>query len=136
MQSATQTALASKKMLWTGRVISALPAITLLFAGSMKLTKSASVLRGFAQYGYPDRLIVLIGILEIGCTVVYLIPRLSVLGAILMTAFLGGATASNVRIGNPAWTVTVLLGILVWLGLYLRDARIRALVPLRSNTQK
>ncbi len=122
-------------MLWTGRVISALPALTLLFAGGMKLMKSAAVLQGFAQYGYPDRLIVVIGTLEIACAVVYLIPRLSVLGAILMTAFLGGATVSNVRIGNPAWAVTVILGILVWVGLYLRDARVRSLIPLRSRVQ-
>jgi hypothetical protein len=133
MQS-TQTASVSKTMLWTGRVISALPILMLLFAGSMKLMKSAAVLQGFVQYGYPDRLIVVIGILEVACTVVYLIPRLSVLGAILMTAFLGGATASNVRIGNPAWAVTVVLGILVWAGLYLRDARVRALIPLRKTS--
>lgn len=135
MQSATQTASVSRKMLWTGRVISALPVLMLLFAGSMKLMKSAAVLQGFVQYGYPDRTIVVIGILEVACTVVYLIPRLSVLGAILMTAFLGGATASNVRIGNPVWAVTVVLGLLVWAGLYLRDARVRALIPLRSRMQ-
>jgi hypothetical protein len=133
MQS-TQTASVSRKMLWTGRVISALPILMLLFAGSMKLMKSAGVLQGFVQYGYPDHLIVVIGILEVACTVVYLIPRLSVLGAVLMTAFLGGATASNVRIGNPAWAVTVVLGILVWAGLYLRDARVRALIPLRKTS--
>lgn len=122
-------------MLWTGRVVSTLPALMLLFAGGMKLMKSAAVLQGFAQYGYPERLIVVIGILEIACTVVYLVPRLSVLGAILMTAFLGGATASNVRIGNPSSAVTVILGILVWAGLYLRDPRVRALLPLRSRVQ-
>lgn len=122
-------------MLWTGRVISALPVLTLLFAGGMKLMKSAAVLQGFAQYGYPDRLIVMIGVLEVACTVVYLIPRLSVLGAILMTAFLGGATASNVRIGSSSWVITVALGILVWVGLYLRDPRVRALVPLCSRVQ-
>lgn len=122
-------------MLWAGRVVSALPALMLLFAGGMKLTKSAAVLQGFAQYGYPERLVVVVGILEVACTIVYLIPRLSVLGAILMTAFLGGATASNVRIGNPSWVITVILGILVWAGLYLRDARVRALIPLRSRVQ-
>lgn len=133
MQSTT--ASTSKTMLWTGRVVSTLPALMLLFAGGMKLMKSAAVLQGFAQYGYPERLIVVIGILEIACTVVYLVPRLSVLGAILMTAFLGGATASNVRIGNPSSAVTVILGILVWAGLYLRDPRVRALLPLRSRVQ-
>jgi len=101
MQSATQTSSTSKTMLWTGRVISALPALMLLFAGGMKLTKSAAVVQGFAQYGYPDHLIVVIGALEIACTILYLIPGLSVLGAILMTAFLGGATASNARHRQP-----------------------------------
>jgi hypothetical protein len=135
MQSTTQTASVSKTMLWTGRVISALPALMLLFAGGMKLMKSAAVLQGFAQYGYPERLVVVVGILEVACTIVYLVPRLSVFGAILMTAFLGGATASNVRIGNPSWVITVILGILVWVGLYLRDPRVRALIPLRSRVQ-
>jgi hypothetical protein len=135
MQSATQASSTSKTMLWTGRVISALPALMLLFAGGMKLTKSAAVVQGFAQYGYPDHLIVVIGALEIACTIVYLIPGLSVLGAILMTAYLGGATASNVRIGNPSCVITVVLGILVWAGIYLRDARVRALIPLRSRVQ-
>ena len=122
-------------MLWAGRVVSALPALMLLFAGGMKLMKSAAVLQGFAQYGFPDRLVLVVGILEVACTIVYLVPRLSVLGAILMTAFLGGATASNVRIGNPSWVITVILGILVWAGLYLRDARVRTLIPLRSRVQ-
>lgn len=122
-------------MLWAGRVVSVLPALMLLFAGGMKLMKSAAVLQGFAQYGFPDRLVLVVGILEVACTIVYLVPRLSVLGAILMTAFLGGATASNVRIGNPSWVITVILGILVWAGLYLRDARVRALIPLRSRVQ-
>ncbi len=131
---ATQTASGSKTMLWTGRVVSAIPAIMLLFAGGMKLTKSAAVIQGFAQYGYSDHLIVVIGTLEIACTIVYLIPSLSVIGAILMTAFLGGATASNVRIGNPSYVITVVLGILVWAGLYLRDARMQALIPLRESS--
>jgi hypothetical protein len=135
MQSTTQTASVSKTMLWTGRVISALPALMLLFAGGMKLMKSAAVMQGLAQYGYPERLVVVVGILEVACAVVYLVPRLSGFGAILMTAFLGGATASNVRIGNPSWVITVILGILVWAGLYLRDARVRALIPLRSRVQ-
>ena len=83
------------------------------------------------HYGYPESLIVVIGILEIACTLVYVIPQSSYLGAILMTAYLGGATASNVRVGDPSYFATVILGVLVWAGLYLRDARLRALLPLR-----
>ena len=123
---------ASKKALWAGRVISALPALLLLFSGVMKLMRLAPVLTGFARYGYPESLIVIIGILEISCTIVYLVPRTSVLGAVLLTAYLGGATATNVRIGDRSFIMTAVLGILVWLGLWLRDNRLHALLPLRS----
>jgi len=132
MQSATQTAPVSKKKLWAGRIISALPVLLLLFSGVMKLMKPAPVVQGFAQFGYPETLILKIGILEIFCTVVYMIPRTSVLGAILMTGYLGGATATNVRVGDPSSFIPVLVGVLVWAGLYLRDDRLRALIPLRS----
>ena len=132
MQSTNQTATPSKKRLWAGRIISAIPVLLLLFSGVMKLMKPAPVLQGFAHYGYPESLIVGIGILEIACTVVYAIPRTSILGAILVTAYLGGATATNVRVGDPAVVMTVLLGVLAWVGLYLRDNRLSALVPLRS----
>jgi hypothetical protein len=132
MQSAVQTAPVSKKQLWAGRTISALPVLLLLFSGVMKLLKPAPVLQGFAHYGYPESLIVAIGILEIACTLIYVIPLTSYLGAILMTGYLGGATASNVRVGDPSYFVTVILGVLVWAGLYLRDARLRTLLPLRS----
>jgi hypothetical protein len=132
MQSAVQTAPVSKKQLWAGRTVSALPVLLLLFSGVMKLLKPAPVLQGFAHYGYPESLIVAIGILEIACTLIYVIPLTSYLGAILMTGYLGGATASNVRVGDPSYFVTVILGVLVWAGLYLRDARLRTLLPLRS----
>jgi uncharacterized membrane protein YphA (DoxX/SURF4 family) len=130
MQSATQTAPVSKKKLWAGRIISALP-VLLLFSGAMKLMKPAPVVQAFAHLGYPESLALSIGILELACTVVYVIPRTSVLGAILLTAFLGGATATHVRIGEPFY-FPVIFGVLVWAGLYLRDDRLRALIPLRS----
>jgi len=132
MQPSVETAPISKKQLWAGRVISALPVLMLLLSGVMKLLKPVSVVQGFAHYGYPESQIVFLGILEIACTLVYVIPRTSYLGAILMTAYLGGATASNVRIGDPSYLATVILGILVWGGLFLREARLRALVPFRS----
>lgn len=133
MQSATQPERASKAMLWTGYVVSALPVLALLFAGSVKLTKSPQMIQGMAQYGFPANLVLVIGILEVGCTIIYVIPRTAVLGAILMTAFLGGATVANVRLGNPSYAITVILGVLVWAGLYLRDTRVRELIPLRRK---
>ncbi len=132
MQSATQAAPVSKKKLWAGRILSALPVLLLLFSGVMKLMQPASVVQGFAHFGYPESLALSIGILELACTVVYVIPRTSVLGAILMTAYLGGATATHVRIGEALFIIPVILGVLVWGGLFLRDDRLRALIPLRT----
>lgn len=121
----------SSKRLWTGRIISALPALLLLFSGTMKLLRVSAVIDGMAHYGYPEHLILLIGMLEVGCTIVYLIPRTAILGAILMTGYLGGATATNVRVGDPSVIGPILAGILVWAGLYLRDGRLSALIPVR-----
>ena len=129
----SQTALVSKGKLWAGRILSAVPTVMLLFSGVMKLMKLA-VVQGFAHYGYSESLIPVIGILELACTVVYAIPRTAVLGAILVAAYLGGATATNVRVGDPSFVVTVLLGALAWGGLYLRDERVRALIPLRIES--
>lgn len=132
MQSGVQAVTASRKTAWAGYVLSALPVLALLFSGTMKLLKPPSVVQGFVESGYPASLIVVIGILEVGSTLVYLVPRTAVLGAILMTGFLGGAIASNVRISNPLFSIPLALGILVWAGLYLREQRLRALLPLRS----
>jgi hypothetical protein len=121
----------SKKMLWTGRIVSALPALLLLLSAVMKFMKPASVVQGFAYLGYPESLVLNLGILELACTIVYLIPRTSILGAILLTGYLGGATASGVRIGD-SFIGPVFLGVLVWAGPFLRDPRIRALTPFRD----
>jgi hypothetical protein len=133
MQSGAQTAPGSKRRLWAGRIISALPVLLLLFSGVLKLIKPVSVVQGFARYGYPANLTLVIGLLELSCTVVYAIPRTAVLGAILLTGYLGGATATNVRVGDPSYFMTVLLGVLAWIGLYLRDDRLRALIFRRSG---
>src|SRR5881396_3419317 len=127
MQS--DTAPVSKKMLWAGRIASTLPVLLLLLSGVMKLMKPPAVIEGFVRLGYPASLALGIGIVEVACAVIYVIPRTSVLGAILLTGYLGGATATHVRIGEPFYT-PVILGVLVWGGLYLRDARLRALLPL------
>ena len=128
----TQTAPVSKTVLWAGYILSALPALLLIFSAIMKLLKPAPIVEGFAKYGYPETLIITLGIVELACAIIYLIPRTSVLGAILLTGYLGGATATNVRIGDPSFFMPVIVGVLVWGGLYLRDPRLRALIPLRS----
>jgi DoxX-like protein len=120
-----------KKMLWISYVLSALPALLLLFSGAMKLIGPPSVVEGFAHLGYDQSVALGIGIVELLCTVLYLIPRTSVLGAILLTGYLGGATATHLRIGEPFYAA-VLLGVLVWGGLFLRDERLRVLIPLRK----
>jgi hypothetical protein len=104
--------------------------LLLVFSAVLKLMKPAPVVAGFAQFGFPESLIFPLGILELACTVVYLIPRTSILGAILITGYLGGATATNVRVGEP-FLGPVIAGVLAWGGLYLREPRVRALIPLR-----
>ncbi len=131
MQADPQTAASSKKSVWAGRVVSVIPAAILLFGGSMKLLQLPSVLQSFSQFGYPAGTVPVIGILEVGSTIVYLIPRTAVLGAILMSGLLGGAIAANVRIGNHLYFFPLIVGVLVWAGLYLRDQRLRDLIPLR-----
>ena len=131
MSLVTHDAPVSSKRLWAGRIVSALPALLLLFSGSMKLLRVPAVIEGMAQYGYPEHLIFSIGVLEFGCTIVYLIPRATMLGAILMTGYLGGATATSVRIGDPAFIGPVLAGVFVWAGMYLRDERLSALIHAR-----
>ncbi|MGH9915007.1 MAG: DoxX family protein [Pyrinomonadaceae bacterium] len=133
MQSATQTAPVSKKMLWAGRIISALPALFLLMDGVMKLAKPAFVVEATVQLGYSESIILGLGIVLIACTVLYLIPRTSVLGAILLTGYLGGAIATHVRVGQDSTIFfPVFFAVLIWGGLFLRDGRLRALIPLRS----
>jgi DoxX-like family len=104
----------------------------LLFSGVMKLAKPAAVVEEFTRLGWPESLILGLGILEIACAVVYAIPRTAVLGAVLLTGYLGGAVATHVRIGDPYFG-PLIGGVLVWLGLYLRDPRLRALIPLRRT---
>ncbi|MSR58661.1 MAG: DoxX family protein [Planctomycetaceae bacterium] len=118
-------------MIWTGRIISALPVLMLLMSAAMKFAKPADVMEGFEKLGYPESLATGLGIVEFVCTALYAIPQTAVLGAILLTGYLGGATATHVRVGEP-FIVPVILGILVWGGLFLRDKRLRALLPLRT----
>ena len=129
MESNTPSVPVSKAARWTGYVMSTLPVLMLLMSGVMKIAQTAEVVKGFADW--PPGSAVTIGILELACTVVYLVPRTAILGAILLTGYLGGATAVSVRLGGAAFVLPVVFGVLVWGGLYLRDTRLRALIPLR-----
>jgi DoxX-like family len=122
----------SGKALWSGRIMSALPVLMLLMSGVMKLMKPQPVVDGFVHYGFPLGMVTGLGVLEISCAVVYLIPRTAVLGAILCTGYLGGATVTTLRVGESSWVMAVILGILLWGGLFLRDPRLRALIPFRT----
>jgi hypothetical protein len=121
----------SRKTLWAERVLSALPALFLLFDAVMKLVKPAPVVEATVALGYPQSVIRGLGIVLLACTILYVIPRTAVLGAILLTGYLGGAVATHVRVGDGAFPVVfpVILGALLWGGLYLRDERLRSLVP-------
>ena len=134
MQSDIQSHLVSKKALWTGRIIGLLPALFLLLDGVMKLVKPAPVVEATVRLGYSENVIVPLGIVLLICTVVYLIQLTSVLGAILLTGYLGGAVATHVRVGEGHFPILfpVVFGMLLWGGLWLRDRRLRALIPLRS----
>jgi hypothetical protein len=125
----------SNAMLWSGRALSFLPAAFLLVDGSMKLVQPAVVVETTVQLGYPESAILGIGLVLLACTALYLIPRTTVLGAILLTGYLGGAVATHVPVGGPAFNVIfpVILGAMLWGGLYLRDPRIAALIPLQSR---
>jgi len=119
------------KIVWTGRAISA--AVSLAFAASafMKLKGGPELTQGMAHLGLPESLIVPLAILEISCVVVYAIPATSVLGAILLTGYMGGAICTHWRVGDP-FLAQIGFGLLVWLGLYLREGRLKGLIPLRT----
>jgi len=134
MQPSTQAIPVSKKMLWAGRIMSALPALFLLFDGGAKLVQPTPVVEGTVKLGYPVSVIFGLGIVLLASTLLYIIPRTAVLGAILLTGYLGGAVASNVRVQEGWFAILfpVFFGALIWGGLYLRDAWLRALIPLRG----
>jgi hypothetical protein len=120
----------SRKAFWVGWVLSVLPALLLVFSASMKLIKASVMVETFARLGWPERLALPIGILELTCALLFVIPRTAVLGAILVAGYMGGAIATHVRIGEPFFIQTG-VGVLAWLRLYLREARLRELIPLQ-----
>jgi hypothetical protein len=132
----TTHASISNKQLWTGRILSGLPAAFMLFDGGMKLFKPAPVVKATMQLGYAESVIVGLGIVLLASTLLYLIPRTALLGAVLLTGYLGGAVASNVRAGQPLFNIVfpIVFGVLLWGGLWLRDQRLRVLLPLRQQS--
>ncbi|HMD31140.1 MAG TPA: DoxX family protein [Candidatus Acidoferrales bacterium] len=129
---ATEAAPPNKTALWVGRVLSALPVFVLFLSAFAKIKHPPEVTQQFTQkFGYPESLFVLLAVIEIACAVLYAIPRTAVLGAILVTGYLGGAIATHVRVGDPGFSTPLALGIFVWAGLFLRETRLRALLPLR-----
>lgn len=124
----------SKTARWIGWVLSGLTILFMLFDGLSKLAMEHHVVEATAQIGYPMDVIRPLGIILLVCTILYAIPRTAIFGAVLLTGYLGGAVASKVRIEDPLFASIlfgVYFGILAWGGLYLRDERLRTLVPLR-----
>ncbi len=124
---------ASRKIVWVSWVISGLMSLLFVMSAFMKLKGGAEVTQGMAHLGLPESLLMPLATLEISCAVIYLIPATSVLGVILLTGYIGGAISTHWRVGDPFF-IQIALGIVVWLGLYLREPRLRALIPLRHST--
>jgi hypothetical protein len=127
----------SSKQLWAGRIMSGLPALFLLMDGGMKLFKPPVVVEATVRLGYPESVIVGIGLALLASTLLYLIPRTAILGAVLLTGYLGGAIATHVRVGAPLFNIVfpLIFGALIWGGLWLRNRRLRELLPLRTCTR-
>jgi DoxX-like family len=121
-----------KGIVWTGRGISILVSLVFMMSSLMKFRGGAEVTQGMAHLGLPESLIVPLAILEMSCVVLYLVPATSVLGAILLTGYIGGAICAHVRVGDPFF-LQIAIGVLIWLGLYLREERLKPLIPLRAR---
>jgi len=123
------------KRLWVGRIMSGVAVLFLLFDSTTKLLRVEAVMKAAAQIGYPPSTMLPIGLILLVCVVVYLIPRTAVLGAVLLTGYLGGAVATHVRVGDPLVTHTlfpIYFAVLIWGGLYLRDRRVHASIARRD----
>jgi hypothetical protein len=114
---------------WAGRVLSGLPVAFLIFDAALKLVHPAVVTEASAKIGWPDAVITPLGVVLLACVALYVVPRTAVVGAVLLTGYLGGAVATHVRVGDPLFSHTlfpIYFGVMLWGGLYLRDARVRA----------
>ena len=125
----------SRKRLWTGRVLTGLSGAFLIFDASMKLFKPPVVVEATVHLGYPESTIVGIGVVLLACTLLYLIRRTSILGAVLLTGYLGGAVATNVRAEQPVFNTVfpVIFACIAWSGLWLRDRRLEQMLTLKSK---
>jgi DoxX-like family len=134
MHSTVESVSVSKGALWSGRIVSGLVVLFMLFDSITKIMRVQQVIDATVRIGFPASTVFGIGVTLLVCTALYVIPQTSVLGAILLTAYLGGATAANVRASSPAFNTcfAITFGVLVWLGLFLRERRLRELIPLRS----
>jgi len=129
----------SRKMMWAGRVLSGLMVAFLLMDAVMHLTKIEPVVQAFARLGWPIGMAVPLGLVELVCIALYVYPRSSILGAILLTGYLGGAVVTHLRVGSSLFgemLFPVYIGILVWGGLYGREPRLRALIPFARATNR
>jgi DoxX-like family len=132
MPNTTSVSPVSKTARWIGYAMSALPVFALVMSGAMKVMKTKEVLQGFTHFGYPESTIVPLGITEFVITLIYLIPGTSVLGAILISGYMGGAIATTFRLGE-SWYAGVIVAVLAWGGLFMRDPRLRVLIPIRKS---
>jgi hypothetical protein len=135
MTSPANTSSVGKKRLVAGYVLTVLVALFLTFDTVIKVLKLAPAVQGTTKLGYPASAVFWIGLIELVCLTLYLVPRTSVLGALLLTGYLGGAIATHVRLGSPLLSHTlfpIYVALLLWGGLYLRETRLRELVPFRS----
>ncbi len=126
--------MSPRTTLWIGRAISALAVAGFLMSGAMKLMNQDEVAKQFVdKFGFPAKFVVVLAVVELLSALLYALPWTAVLGAVLLTGYLGGAIATHVRVEDPMFFAPVVLGVLVWLGLFLRDGRIRALLPFRRS---
>jgi hypothetical protein len=132
--ASTSPTAASKKARVIGWILGILPSLLLLMSAVMKFTQNKQVTEGFSHLGWPTGSAVTLGIVELVCTLLYLAPQTAALGAILLTGYLGGAVASTARVGD-AFIPAVLMGVLLWGGLFLRDPRLRQLIPFRRASE-
>jgi DoxX-like family len=123
---------ASGKIVWTGRVLTGVVSLLFFFSAAMKFVGGAEVKEGMAHLGLPESMTIPLGILEAACTVVYLIPATSVLGAILLAGYMGGAICTHWRVGDP-FVGQIAIALVIWLAIYLREPRLKALIPLRKS---
>jgi uncharacterized membrane protein YphA (DoxX/SURF4 family) len=129
MSSTSLSSPTSRKLYWAGWVLTILPALLLIATSTFAISGSEEAVKGFQQYGYPAAALIPIGVTELACAVLFLIPRTAYLGAILLTGYLGGAVATHVH-ASEAFIAPVIFGAIVWLALLLRDPRLRDLLPI------